>query len=230
MATAWVRVLAPSLPVALRTCTRTVAGEMPRRSATSSPVLPLASSSTTWCSRGERTPLPCLGRRVTVAVAVPGALGPAVAAQPRGEGGGVLLGVAQGGDVEQRRQHRAADGPRGHAHPAHAAVGALEAHDARALRTAGAQRVGAGPALGKRLARLRQALARRRQLGAAAQLLAIHPQQLAGGAVRVDHVGLGILDEHPLVDRVECGGGGEGRLGHVGPTTPTGRGVNQVRR
>ncbi len=69
-------------------------------------------------------------RLVTVAVAV-GALDPAVAAQPRGEGGGVLLGVAQGGDVEQRRQHRAADGPRGHAHPAHAAVGALEAHDAR---------------------------------------------------------------------------------------------------
>src|SRR4051812_50172871 len=60
MATACVRVLAPSLPVALRTCTRTVAGEMPRRSATSSPVLPLASNSTTWCSRGERTPLPLL--------------------------------------------------------------------------------------------------------------------------------------------------------------------------
>ena len=150
-------------------------------SATSSPVLPPASSSTTWCSRGERTPLPRRCRPLPLRCL-------AVGAQARGEGGGVGLGVAQGGHVEQRSQHRVADDARGHAHPAHAAVGPRKAHDARALRAARAQRVGARPALGERLARLRQAFAWRRELGAAAQLVAIEAEQLPGGAVGVDHL------------------------------------------
>ena len=72
-----------------------------------------------------------------------------------------------------------------------------------------------GQRLGERLAGLREAFAWRRQLGAAAQFVAIEPQQLAGGAVGVDHLGPGVLDQHPLLDRVECGGSGEGRIGHA---------------
>ena len=72
--------------------------------------------------------------------------------------------------------------------------------------------VDARPAVGKRLARSPRGIRRASEARNDREFVAIEAQQLAGGAVGIDHLGPGVLDQDPLVDRVECGGGGEGRI------------------
>ena len=126
--TAWVRVFAPSLPMAFLTCVRTVSAESPSAVAASAPEASLASNVRTSSSRAESEEESSDGRT--------GRLGTPAAGGERADRGfslesGDYLGVelAAGGTLELGERPRRAKGRPVGPVLGHRAVGVAGGHD-----------------------------------------------------------------------------------------------------